>query len=94
MVADTLTNAFDRAILISADSDLGPAIRKERDVAPRKASLVAAPPGRFAHARDLKPGLKITKGRIVGCLLPERMEESGKVVVTRPTNYDPPEAGN
>ena len=94
MVADSLTNAFDRAILISADSDLGPAIRKVRDVAPKKAILVAAPPGRFAHARDLKPGLEITKGRIVGCLLPERIEESGKVVVTRPTNYDPPEAGN
>ncbi|MAF96445.1 MAG: NYN domain-containing protein [Rhodospirillaceae bacterium] len=90
LVADALTNAFDRAILISADSDLAPAIRKVREVAPRKAILVAAPPGRFTHARDLEPKLEITRGRVVKCLLPERIEADGKTVATRPANYTPP----
>ena len=75
-----MAGVFDRAILVSADSDLGPAVRKVRAVAPGKQVLVVAPPGRFGNARDLKPGLAITRGRLAKCLLPERIEDEGTSV--------------
>ncbi len=91
LVADALCDRFDLAILITADSDLKPAIAAVRADAPTKYVFVAAPPGRFGHARDLRPRLEIKPGRVGRCLLPERvLDAAGTVVATRPPNYDPP----
>lgn len=46
LVADALLNDFERAIVISADSDLAPALRVVRQHQPSKELFVAAPPGR------------------------------------------------
>ena len=90
LVADALRDEFDRAIIISADSDLAPALRTVKQYAPAKELFVAAPPGRFGSARDLGPRLELTKGRIAKCLLPpELTDEQGNVVIRRPTEYDP-----
>ena len=91
LVADALRDEFDRAIIISADSDLAPALRMVKAYAPEKELFVAAPPGRFGNARDLAPRLEITKGRIAKCLLPaELLDDQGNALVRRPTEYDPP----
>lgn len=91
VVADAFTDAYDRALIISADSDLGPAIKTVQAYFPAKTLNVIAPPGRFSHARDLKPKLEITKGRVAKCLLPATATRpDGSVIFTRPTNYDPP----
>lgn len=90
LVSDALTNKFDRAIVISADSDLAPAVRLVGSSSPRKEIFVAAPPGRFSNARDLNPRLEITKGRVAKHLLPAVVrDKSGTVVVQRPAEYDP-----
>ena len=90
IVADCLENQFDLAVVITADSDLGPAVRKVRSV-PGKRILMVAPPGRFNRARDLKFTHQIRQARINRCLLPREIVRSGQVVATRPPQYDPPE---
>ncbi len=91
IVRDTFTDAFDRAILISADSDLGPALRMAKAHSPQKELFVVAPPGRFGSARDLNPKMEITKGRLGKALLPDRaIDAAGTVIFTRPASYDPP----
>jgi uncharacterized LabA/DUF88 family protein len=57
LVADAHTDQFDRAIIITADSDIASAINIVQASFSR--IFVAAPPGRHAHARDLKPQLEI-----------------------------------
>ena len=90
LVADALRDQFDRGIIISADSDLAPAIKIVRALAPRKRLMVAAPPGRLGHARGLQPKLEITPGRLGKCLLPAEITLPAGRVVTRPPSYDPP----
>ena len=85
------TNEYDRALIISADSDLGPAIKTVQAHFLEKSIDVIAPPGRLAHARDLSPLMQITKGRVAKCLLPATAPRpDGSLIFARPTNYDPP----
>lgn len=93
LVADALRDRFDLAILITADSDLKPAIAAVRANAPNKYIFVAAPPGRWGHARDLRPRLEIRPGRVGRCLLPEEVIDGyGAIVARRPERYAPPVA--
>lgn len=91
---DAIDNVFDRAILISADGDHVPAVRRVRKRLPGKQILLAAPPGRLGHARELanvcNSKIEITPGRIAKCLLPAVvLDRDGKVVAQRPYQYDP-----
>jgi|WetSurMetagenome_2_1015567.scaffolds.fasta_scaffold154617_1 hypothetical protein len=91
LVADAYENKFDRAILITADSDLVPAINIITAAFPGKELFVAAPPKRMAHARDLKPRLEITPGRLAKWLLPATaLDGAGKPLFLRPVDYTPP----
>jgi uncharacterized LabA/DUF88 family protein len=91
LVADAYEDKFDRAILISADSDLVPPVDFVRATFKNKEVFVAAPPGRMSIGRDLKPKLEITRGRIARHLLPERgTDTSGTVIFERPVEYAPP----
>lgn len=71
------------SLLITADSDIRAAVVMVAAEAPTKYVFVAAPPGRFGHARDLKPRLEVTPGRAGRCLLPEQvLDAAGAVVAT------------
>jgi uncharacterized LabA/DUF88 family protein len=92
---DAIDDVFDRAIIISADSDHVPAVRRVKARLSEKRVLVATPPGRHSNARELlkvcHSGTNITQGRIVRCLLPEILTDAkGNQVVRRPPEYDPP----
>ena len=94
LLEDAIDDVFDRAILISADSDLVPPVRVVRRRLPGKELFVATPPGRHAHARDLIKACNsctsITQGRVANCLLPETVRDGqGTVIARRPTDYDP-----
>lgn len=91
LVADAFLNAYERALIISADSDLAPAIRTVSKHFPKKSVNVIAPPGRKGHARDLKPLFEITQGRLAKCLLPETATgPAGATLFKRPDSYAPP----
>ena len=90
LMKDVFTNQFDRAIVVSADSDLVPAIELAKVHDPMKQIGVMAPPGRFTHARDLRPILEITKGRVKQSLFgPVTSDPKGLVTVLRPPEYEP-----
>lgn len=92
---DAMDDHFDRAIIISADSDHVPAVRRVRTRFPGKQVFVATPPNRHGHARELlkvcNSGTQITPGRIAKCLFPEFVSnQQGAIVAMRPPTYSPP----
>jgi hypothetical protein len=92
---DAIDDVFDRALLISADGDYVPAVRRVRARLPGKQIFLATPPGRRAKARDLfnacHSGIEITPGRLGKCLFPKQiLDESGAILASRPSNYTPP----
>jgi len=92
LVADAYENRFDRAVLITADSDLAPALTIIKNAFPAKEVFVAAPPGRYNHARSLNIKLEITPGRLAKCLLPETaLDTTGATLFQRPQSYTPPD---
>jgi uncharacterized LabA/DUF88 family protein len=91
IVVDACENRFDRAILITADSDLVPAIDIVKSRFIEKEIFVAAPPKRMSAARGLKPKIEITQGRLAKALFPETaVGADGRVIFTRPASYGPP----
>lgn len=91
LVADAYENRFDRAVLITADSDLAPALNIIKAAFPKKELFVVAPPGRYNHARSLNIKLEITPGRLAKCLLPETaLNSAGAPLFQRPKSYAPP----
>lgn len=92
---DAIDDVFDRAIIVSAEGDYVPAVRRVRTRHPGKQVFLAAPPKRRRHARELlnscNSGIEITQGRIAQNLFPERIHDGdGGVVAVRPVQYDPP----
>jgi len=53
LLADATDDAYDRAYLVSADSDLVAAVRMVRERIPEKGILIVKPPGRNGHGREL-----------------------------------------
>ena len=91
IVSGALLDQYDDAMILSADSDMKPAKELVEDVAPDKNVFAVAPPGRYSHARDLKPVMEATKGRVAKSLFPQEIRDSnGDLIVTRPSKYDPP----
>jgi NYN domain-containing protein len=95
LLEDAVDNLFDRAIIISADSDHVPAVRCVRRRYPGKQMFAATPPERHNKARDMlgacNSGTNITAGRLAKCLLPAAIKDAaGAVIVSRPPSYAPP----
>lgn len=90
MVADALKGEAERLIVITADTDLAPAVRMIAGSAPQCEVFIAAPPKRFGKCRVLMPKLELTAGRLANCLLPESIELPDGCEVIRPATYAPP----
>jgi len=89
IVVDACENRYDRAVLITADSDLVPALDIVKSRYPLKQVFVATPPKRFGHARGLKPSMELTPGRLAKCPLPVTAIDplTGRVLFARPESY-------
>lgn len=95
LLEDAFDDVFDRALVISADGDHVPAVRRVRARFPGKQVFAATPPGRHGLAREMlkacNSGTPITPGRIAKCLLPEFVRDGkGNLIATRPASYAPP----
>lgn len=89
---------FDKALLITGDSDLTPAIRLIKEMPSKKRVTVITPPGRAPSGHLVQAAGK----KALKFILPEHIEDSlfpakiattikGKTVtITRPTEYNPP----
>lgn len=88
LIADAIRDRFDRAIVLSADTDLNSAVALARSESPGKRIDIVAPPGR--KNRNSAALFEATKGRVRTSLLPGSINLSGGRVITRPVQYDPP----
>jgi uncharacterized LabA/DUF88 family protein len=94
VVNEAFKNSYDRAYIVSRDSDLKPAVELVRAQFPEKEIFIVAPP-HLGHSNDLIQAAhgkrKIKKPQIERCLFPDVLYDSdGNQVATRPPEYDPP----
>jgi uncharacterized LabA/DUF88 family protein len=96
MLDDAYKDRFDRALLISADSDLAPPIRMVLQRFPKKQIRVLTPIGRnhswalVNAAGGLKSSKKIGRSHLDMSLLPKRIAGArGNEIATRPNSYKP-----
>lgn len=68
LVTDAADDNYDRAYIVSADSDLVPAVQTVRQRHSEKGIFIATPPGCYSHARDLRQAghasIEIYKGKV------------------------------
>lgn len=88
LMADALNDRFDRALVVSADTDLNAAVAFTRKEAAQKRIDIVAPPGRMN--RNRKALFAITKGKIRASLLPETIHSKTGQLISRPQKYAPP----
>ncbi|WP_298362454.1 NYN domain-containing protein [uncultured Litoreibacter sp.] len=89
LVRDTFENSFDRAIVISADTDMRTAIEMARNINGTKSIDVVAPPNRFGRARSLKPLFGLSVGKIRAARLNDHYDLGGGKSSDIPENYKP-----
>lgn len=89
MLEDALTNAFDTALLISADSDLVPPIQTIKRLFPTKKIVIAFPPGRQSFALKEAADAYFTIGRrnIARSQFPDTVKTMNGFVLTKPTQW-------
>ena len=89
LVVGGMKNRYDRAILISADSDLGAALDTVRELEPSKEIMVVAPPKRARRARDLGNPFELNPSHIARHLLASTYEDDQGQLIVRPERYAP-----
>jgi len=88
-------NEFDKALILTADTDLVPAIKLVRHTFPEKDVDAVIPELRFQNALELRNACsnakRIKEHHIERNLFPEKIVDANEqVIVTRPENYKPP----
>lgn len=90
MMVDAYADAFDTALLISADSDLVPPIRAIKRLFGNKRVVVAFPPNR--HSVELRAvahggGFEIGRAKLAGSQMPEIVRKSDGAELHRPAKW-------
>jgi uncharacterized LabA/DUF88 family protein len=95
IVRDAFRDVFDVCYLVSADTDLAPAIRMLKKEFPGKEFVSVATPRRPHSSEFLRLAdrtLKITDNALSKCLLPAKLTGKEGKEISRPTPYDPPKS--
>lgn len=91
---DAVSDVFDVAYLVTADSDQAATARFLSENFPQKRLITVAPPGRnfSANIEKFASGrMQLTRDTIARCLFPAVvLDPSGKAHGRRPREYDPP----
>jgi uncharacterized LabA/DUF88 family protein len=89
LLSDAVRDQFDTALLISADSDLCPAVRETKSLFPAKRIVAAFPPDR--HSAELKRAVDgfvfIGNDKIRRAPLPDEVVTEAGVVLRRPKHW-------
>jgi len=85
-------NQFDKALVLTADSDLCPAIQLILDSHADKEIVILVPPNRYKITRELRgmvTAQKIKQKHLKNNQLPDiiRSKTTGKIVASRPKKY-------
>lgn len=89
LLADAVRDHFDTALLISADSDLCPAVRETKSLFPEKRIIAAFPPNRHsAELRRVVDGyMFIGDDKIRQAQMPDEVVTEAGVVLRRPKHW-------
>lgn len=90
LVSDAALGAMDSALIVSADSDLAPAVRTVKKLNPNIFVAAAFPPKRFSNElKSLMPNsFKIGPAKIRGASLPVKVTDGARTF-TRPAKWTP-----
>lgn len=99
IMEDGIDGLYDRAIIVSGDSDLVPVIEKARTRFVHKSFYVAAPPGQYSKSRNIRGvshgSFEISPARLQKCLFDEVVvNQDGETVSDRPEQYALPVAND
>ncbi|HEX6860932.1 MAG TPA: NYN domain-containing protein [Caulobacteraceae bacterium] len=95
LINEAYRDTYDKALIVSRDSDLKPALQMVRSQFAEKELTVVAPPN-SGHSNDLigvaHSKRKITVAQVADCLFPQQVlcPTNGTVLATRPAKFDPP----
>ena len=89
LLTDAFQDLFDKALIISADSDLTGPIKKIRHLFPAKKVVVAFPPARHSFALEKVANASFIIGRkkIANSLFPDEVIKADGYVLKRPENW-------
>lgn len=94
LLEDCRNGRMDVAYILTGDSDISPAFKMAMKVYPHIDLVTVPPPGRIVckAIKSLGPRTaSVNWGQVHKCLMPkEIVDATGKVVATRPPEYDPP----
>ncbi|WP_189222491.1 NYN domain-containing protein [Saccharothrix coeruleofusca] len=89
LLSDAVEDRFDTALVISADSDLCPAVRATKKLAPTKRVIAAFPPRR--NSADLERAvdgyLRIGDDKVRRAQLPDEVVTAAGLVLRRPKHW-------
>lgn len=89
LLADAVRDRFDTALLVSADSDLCPAVRETKTLFPAKRIIAAFPPSR--HSAELKRVVDgfmfIGDDKIRQAQLPDEVATAAGIMLRRPKHW-------
>ncbi|MHB1116799.1 NYN domain-containing protein [Sideroxydans sp.] len=87
-------DAYDKAIIFTADTDLAPAIRLVREKFPQKEVHVAIPERRLDKSKALENAatgrIRVTEAHFARNLFPAQVTLHSGTVINRPAKYTPP----
>ncbi len=91
LVADAAQGLMESAMLLTADSDLIPAVRLAKRLNPALHLFAAFPPKRFSAGlkSELPASFHVNPARIRASSLPEQVTGPGGVVFSRPSKWRP-----
>ena len=97
LLSEAYRDSYDRAYIVSRDSDLKPAVEMIRKQFPKKEVFIISPPN-LGHSNDLiavaTGKRKIKEQQIAQCLFPEVIRDGkGDEIARRPIEYNPPILG-
>lgn len=87
LIRDTFESNFDRAVVISADSDMRSAVAMAREISGTKKIDVVAPPKRITRARALEPIYEIPVSKVRSSRLRDSYQISNGRIVEAPSSY-------
>lgn len=88
LVADGARDVYDTALIVSADSDMCPAVREVKSLRPAATVVAAFPPNRrsFDLKRACDAGFPIGLAKVRQSLLPEIVQANGQIY-RRPSHW-------
>lgn len=89
LICDGLVDKYDTAILVTADSDVVPAIEAVKKLKPKKRIVVAFPPGRYSKELENRAHatIKIWEPTLRQNRFPAVLKRQGLPDVVRPHKY-------